>query len=582
MPFIPQWIRSIRLSRSANQPKRTKQRIPVVELLEDRLSPAALTVTSLADNDSKGTLRYEIGQANAGDTIEFKAGLSGTIILNPTLGPLVISTPDIAIIGPTSAPGIEISGNNQIQDLEISNTSGAVGLAYLTFTGGYAGSGASGGGIYEADDTASSLDMYYCTIAGNHATGGGGGIAMGDGNVGLYDCTIYGNSSGSAGGGGIMAGSPTNTLGNLTIVNCTIAGNTTSGPGGGIVFVGNAGVTVTMYNTIVANNVEAAGTVSGAAGDVDDELQDSNPTVSNDLIGNAAAWPGVQNGKDCILGGINGNPVVNPLLTPLQNNGGPTQTLALIPGSPALDAGSAALALEPNGQPLQVDQRGPGFPRTIKGTCDIGAVEEGPNAVYVGSLYSLLLHRAADIGSLTWVNMLDAGASPTSIVLDIEASNEYLTDRVIGLYHQFFNRNPDPAGLQYWVSQLAAGVPITTVEADFCASPEYFLDHSDNDLNFVYGLYQDILNRQASVQEAQYWAKQLLYDGLSRYQCALDFLFSNEYLTDYVTTVYEQFLRRPPSASDLAYWVPQLEAGLSDQQFTADVIGSPEAYNLYS
>jgi hypothetical protein len=59
--------------------------------------------------------------------------------------------------------------------------------------------------------------------------------------------------------------------------------------------------------------------------------------------------------------------VIDPRLGPLQNNGGPTQTEALLPGSPAIGAG------DPNAVSLRTDQRG--FPRTTKGKIDIGAFE---------------------------------------------------------------------------------------------------------------------------------------------------------------------------------------------------------------
>jgi len=67
------------------------------------------------------------------------------------------------------------------------------------------------------------------------------------------------------------------------------------------------------------------------------------------------------------------NPL-DPHLGPLQNNGGPTQTLALLPGSPAINAGENAIQLfnGPN------DQRGQGFPRVVNGTIDIGAFEYQP------------------------------------------------------------------------------------------------------------------------------------------------------------------------------------------------------------
>jgi hypothetical protein len=76
--------------------------------------------------------------------------------------------------------------------------------------------------------------------------------------------------------------------------------------------------------------------------------------------------------------GTNGNQVgvADPGLGALADNGGPTQTIALLPGSPAIDTGSNALAIDPStGLPLTTDQRGAGFPRIVNGTVDIGAFE---------------------------------------------------------------------------------------------------------------------------------------------------------------------------------------------------------------
>jgi hypothetical protein len=60
----------------------------------------------------------------------------------------------------------------------------------------------------------------------------------------------------------------------------------------------------------------------------------------------------------------------DPMLGPLQNNGGPTFTHALLPGSPAIDAGDPSFAPPPN-----FDQRGPGFDRVVNGRIDIGSFE---------------------------------------------------------------------------------------------------------------------------------------------------------------------------------------------------------------
>ena len=86
-------------------------------------------------------------------------------------------------------------------------------------------------------------------------------------------------------------------------------------------------------------------------------------------------------GSGGLVNGVNGNQVgvADPGLGPLADNGGPTQTIALLPGSPAINAGSNALAVDPTtGQPLVYDQRGPGFARIANGTVDIGAYEVQP------------------------------------------------------------------------------------------------------------------------------------------------------------------------------------------------------------
>ena len=87
-------------------------------------------------------------------------------------------------------------------------------------------------------------------------------------------------------------------------------------------------------------------------------------------------------GSGGLVNGVNNNQVgvTNMGLDPNgpQFNGGPTQTIALLPGSPALNAGSVALAVDENGSPLSYDQRGAGYPRVINGTVDIGAYEFTP------------------------------------------------------------------------------------------------------------------------------------------------------------------------------------------------------------
>ena len=101
---------------------------------------------------------------------------------------------------------------------------------------------------------------------------------------------------------------------------------------------------------------------------------DGSGTVSsasaNNLIGTGGGNSGLTNDS-------NGNQVgvADPGLGTLANNGGPTQTIALLAGSPPSTRASNSLAVDPQGNPLTTDQRGTGFPRIVNGTVDIGAFE---------------------------------------------------------------------------------------------------------------------------------------------------------------------------------------------------------------
>jgi hypothetical protein len=227
----------------------------------------------------------------------------------------------------------------------------------------------AGGGIYKFDGT---LSLTNSTVSGNFVQapfdgGLGGGIYNLRGTLSLTNCTVSGNSASSFAGGIVNGGT-------MTLTNSTITGNRADadgdafGSGGGIVPAG----TETLNNTIVAGNFVGTGSIP------DDIIITFGTieTANHNLIGDAATSGGIANG-------VNGNKVgfaVSAVLnTTLANNGGSTQTHALVPGSPAIDAGSNALALDATGNPLTTDQRGAGFPRISGGTVDIGAFENGFN-----------------------------------------------------------------------------------------------------------------------------------------------------------------------------------------------------------
>jgi CSLREA domain-containing protein/uncharacterized repeat protein (TIGR01451 family) len=203
------------------------------------------------------------------------------------------------------------------------------------------------------------------TIANNRVTGGaaeglGGGVYV-LGKFSMVNSTVTGNTAESAGvivqgGGVLLAIDPASLEGSEgTIVNSTIAGNSVgaAGIGGGLSVynptpeVGGS-ATLLVRNTIVAGNTGPAGPSDcGAVA-----MLTSDHNLSSDA--------------SCQFTDPGSKQNANPLLGPLANNGGETDTLALLEGSPAIDAGTNA------GCP-PVDQRGVTRPQGA--ACDIGAFE---------------------------------------------------------------------------------------------------------------------------------------------------------------------------------------------------------------
>ncbi|MEM8641308.1 MAG: CHAT domain-containing protein [Cyanobacteria bacterium P01_G01_bin.54] len=205
-----------------------------------------------------------------------------------------------------------------------------------------------GGGI-----RGNTITLTSSTVSGNvsYATSEGGGGGIYGNTITLINSTVSGNSA-SYEGGGIFSG------GGVTLTNATIANNTADNNGG--LYIGGT-PSNTIANTIIANNQATS------SPDISADLGGS--TVQNSLIEDTDGVTGL-----ALTNGINGNIIgQDPLLGPLQNNGGSTATHALLTGSPAIDAGDNSLALDLSNATLTIDQAG--NVRIANGTVDIGAYE---------------------------------------------------------------------------------------------------------------------------------------------------------------------------------------------------------------
>jgi hypothetical protein len=285
-------------------------------------------------------------------TLSGNSANAGGGIANEPAGTLTVSNCTLSGNSATSRTG---SGQGNGIGGGILNY-GTLIASYCTLSGNSAtGEGADGGGI--TNDGGNST-VSNCTLSSNSTTGDGGGIFNLGGILSLSNCTVSGNSAFD--GGGISNEPLTSTqVSSLSLSNSTVASNT-AGVGGGIDnFSGNG---MDAQNTIIANN-NATSSAPDISGDLTEDI------VGHNLIGNTSG------GSGFVASDLRN---LNPLLGILQNNGGtnPTPTMALLPGSPAIDAG------DNTGAPA-TDQRG--FPRIVNVTVDIGAFESRGFTITVAS-----------------------------------------------------------------------------------------------------------------------------------------------------------------------------------------------------
>jgi hypothetical protein len=375
-----------------------------------------LTVTNTSDS-GPGSLRQAIADANSDSsmaTIQFAASAYGTITL--TSGELLI-TECLFINGP-GATNVAVNGNAASRVFHVGSGINVT-ISGLTIANGAAD---KGGGI---NNDHSRLTVRNCVVTGNSGSDSGAGIYndgefSGSATLTVSASTVSSNSSvGANGGGGIRNTGQHGGSATLSVIASTLAGNTSPLDAGGIANSGNGGNAVlTIVNSTLSGN-SAARNGGGIHNDAFSSGTAALTLLNSTFSGNSAGGNGggIHNESIATLSigstilnvgggyGVNlyNNPggsvtslgynlssdggggflsqptdLVNtdPTLGPLQDNGGPTPTCALLCGSPAIDKGTNFFG-------LATDQRGIGFPRTFDepfianagdGT-DIGAFE---------------------------------------------------------------------------------------------------------------------------------------------------------------------------------------------------------------
>jgi hypothetical protein len=259
----------------------------------------------------------------------------------------------------------------------------------LTVNGSTISGNASGGGIVNLG----TMTLNRCAISQNSAIGidgyysNAGGIDN-EGTLTVNDSTINGNSA----VGNYVCGGGIYNAGTLTISNSTLNGNQAGGAsnatGGGI---DNEGGPVVLNNSTLSGNSATmyggdgyGGGISNG-GCVTNRGSPNTVTLRNSIVANnkggncggsmTSKGYNLSSDKTCHFNSTGDLNRTDPKLGRLQNNGGPTKTKALLPGSPAINAGNPAGCTDGKGHLLKTDQRGKPRPDKKSGRCDMGAYE---------------------------------------------------------------------------------------------------------------------------------------------------------------------------------------------------------------
>jgi hypothetical protein len=327
--------------------------------------------------------------------------------------------------GPGQGGGIYNQGTLRLAACTLSSNTASGGNPNVSGTSN--GAEADGGGVYNGG----TLVLVACTLSGNSASGGspqsngsggsgyGGGLYSASGvTLTMTNCTLGANSAtGTAAGGGSGAaggngsGGGVYNQGTLGLTACTVSANSATGGGGGSNSgtggdggngagggLGQASGSVTVLNTIIAGNTGTggaggSGSPSGSAGTAAPDVSGAVTTSGYDLIGktNGSSGWGASD--------LTGTAVapLNPGLSPLANNGGPTPTMAAGTGSPAIDKGNSfGLTTDQRGQLRPFDN--PNISNAAGGDgSDIGAYE---NQSTVGFTNIVLNTNDSGAGSL--------------------------------------------------------------------------------------------------------------------------------------------------------------------------------------
>ena len=496
--------------------------------------------------------------------------------------------------------------------------SGTLNLMDSTVSGNQTvGESSPGGGIDNQETvTLINSSVINNSTAGTYSTGGGMNNEA-NASMTLINSSVTGNSTAGtlADGGGIynQLTEVGNGSGSLTLTNSTVSNNSTTGndaSGGGIY----NGLVLNLTDCTVSGN--SAGGVGSYGGGIDSESGFPfcvTTIVSTIVAGNSATlspdiWGYFHSQGYDLIGNSDGSAGwtatdllnVDPMLGPLQNNGGPTMTMALLPGSPAIDAGVAILG-------ITTDQRGVSRPQ---GTApDIGAYESPYVTPFVSLAQPTITYGTADV---TLSGVISAGTQiPTgSVAITLNGTTQSaVIDSSTGRFSSVFTTSAlhvetlpyqitysyaggdgvDPATAIKTLSVVPADLTITAVDktAAFGADPPVLTAGYSGFVNgdSAASLTQPAVLSTTAVAYSAPGSYAILVSGAASPDYAITFV--NGTLTvaqplarherggvAFVTTMYLDVLARSTEPEGLRFWIGRINVGaraanIADQIWTS-------------
>ncbi|HEX4793260.1 MAG TPA: SdrD B-like domain-containing protein [Humisphaera sp.] len=494
------------------QRAKRQRHLQSVQALENRAFLSAVVVNTVLDglfppNTGIVSLRNAIATANASTsptTVTFDPSVFAarqTIVLNGSQLELSNTAWPTTVTCPSA--GVTVSGNNASRVFLI-DTNVVVNISGITITQGKSqsnGGGISNNGTLSLSNSVltgnsyvgqtggfvgggaiantGALSLYNDTVSANTSTFNGGGIDIlsgtgnvanvtfsansssadgaaiaNNGTVALVNVTMFGNSN-FADGGGIA------NFGKASLFNNTVVGNTVAGGkgGGGIANFNTSAGTFAVVNSVVAGNRITGG--PSLAPDAYGQFTSSGSNLVSEIDG-SGGWTATDRT------GTQFQPY-DAKLGPLSSNGGSTQTLLPLSGSPAIDHGSNASI--PAG--ITSDQRG--FPRLANGIVDIGAVEyqipnapTGVTAIPTSGQITLNWNAVANAASYSIYRGTAPGAElPTPIATGLTNPNFNDAPLTNGQIYYYFVTASDAEGESPHSDEVSAtaGVPVTATGA---------------------------------------------------------------------------------------------------------------------